>query len=181
MPIDDDEYLDIGEFSSIYDGIMYYRDKFPHLDMLAVRWKHLFPKDFSAERTGKVLDYCTEENPELAKKFMWLGDGTVKTIVRRYGKIHYEETWENPAGGHVPKNSVFYGALMCNGQTVTGCGIPDCPKDLDDERIRLLHCRYKGKSDWNRKYGGDGAVTVSDAVPRKKVFGIDELFKESIL
>jgi hypothetical protein len=75
----------------------------------------------------------------------------------------------------VPKNSVFYGALMCNGQTVTGCGIPDCPKDLDDEHIRLLHCRYKGKSDWIRKYGGDGAVTVSDAIPRKKDFSFIKL------
>jgi hypothetical protein len=122
-----------------------------------------------------VLDYCTKENPELAKKFMWLGDGTVKTIVRRYGKIHYEETWENPAGGHVPRNSVFLGAVMCDGRNVQGCGIPDCPERLDDERIRLLHCRYKGPADWKRKYGGKDAVTVSDAVPRKKMPNIYDL------
>ena len=178
MPIDDDEFLDIGDFDSVYDAIVYYRNKFPHMDMLAVRWKHLFPKKFKEERTGTVLDYCTEENPELAKKFMHLGDSTVKTIVRRYGKIHYEETWENPAGGHVPKNSVFLGALTCDGRNVQGCGIPDCPDSLEDERIRLLHCRYKGPADWKRKYSGTPAVTVSDSTPRRKRFPFMEILPD---
>jgi len=173
MPLDDDEYLDIGDFDSIYDGIMYYRNKFPHMDMLAIRWKHLFPKKFKEERTGKVLDYCTEENPELAKKFMWLGDGTVKTVVRRYGKIHYEETWENPCGGHVPKNSVFMGALLCDGRNIQGVGIPDCPYALDDERMRIIHCRYKGPSDYAEKMST--AMTVSDSVQRKKKWQFDEI------
>lgn len=94
MPIDDDEYLDIGDFGSVYDAIEYYKNKLPHLMILGVRWKHMFPKKFHSERTGKVLDYCTESNPELAKSFMWLGDTAIKCIVRRYGKVHYEETWE---------------------------------------------------------------------------------------
>lgn len=173
MPLDDDEYLDIGGFDSIYDGIMYYRNKFTHMDMLAIRWKHLFPKKFKEERTGKVLGYCTEENPELAKKFMWLGDGTVKTVVRRYGKIHYEETWENPCGGHVPKNSVFMGALLCDGRNIQGVGIPDCPYALDDERMRIIHCRYKGPSDYAEKMST--AMTVSDSVQKKKKWRFDEI------
>lgn len=173
MPLDDDEYLDIGDFDSIYDGVMYYRNKFPHMDMLAIRWKHLFPKKFKEERTGKVLDYCTEENPELAKKFMWLGDGTVKTVVRRYGKIHYEETWENPCGGHVPKNSVFIGALLCDGRNIQGCGIPNCPDELDDERMRIIHCRYKGPTDYAEKMST--AMTVSDSVARKKRWQFDTI------
>jgi len=173
IPLDDDEYLDIGEFASIYDGVMYYRNKFPHMDMLAIRWKHLFPKKFHSERTGKVLEYCTEENPELAKKFMWIGDGTVKTIVRRYGKIHYEETWENPCGGHVPKNSVFYGAMLCDNRIILGVGIPDCPYKLNDERMRILHCRYKGYSDYINKMKEE--VTVSDSIPRKKHWKFDEI------
>ena len=171
MPLDDDEYLDIGDFDSIYDGIMYYRNKFPHMDMLAIRWKHLFPKKFKEERIGKVLDYCTEENPELAQQFMWLGDGTVKTIVRRYGKIHYEETWENPCGGHVPKNSVFKGALLCDGRNIQGVGIPNCPYALNDERMRIIHCRYKGPSDYADKMST--AMTVSDSVQRKKKWQFD--------
>jgi len=173
IALDDDEYLDIGKFESVYDAIMYYRCKFPHMDMLSVRWKHLFPKKFHTERTGKVLDYCTEENTELAKKFMWLGDGTIKTFVRRYGKIHYEEIWENSIGGHVPKSSVFFGSLLCNGKTIRGVGIPNCPYTLEDERIRILHCRYKGFSEYTKKM--EEEVSVSDSIPKKKHWKFDEI------
>lgn len=168
MPIDDDEFLDIGEFNNVGDAIRYYEEKFPHLGMLAVRWKHLFPEDFSVERTGKVLDYCVREDPELARKFMRLGDDTVKTLVRRNGPVHYEETWENPAGGHVPKHKCFYGALTCDGKTVVGCGLKK-GSTVSDERIRILHCRYKGPADW-AKWHGKGVMTVSDAVPRERIF-----------
>lgn len=175
MPIDDDEFLDIGNFASISDAIQYYKKKLPFSHKLAIRWKHLFPKKFHSERTGKVLDYCTESNPELAKSFIQLGDGAVKTIVHRYGNIHYEETWENPAGGHVPTNGYSYGATLCNGQNVFGCGIPNCPEELPDERIRLLHCRYKGYSEYTRKM--KEVVTVSDATPRKKHFKFDDILE----
>lgn len=173
MPIDDDEYLDIGNFGNVYEAVSYYYRKFPHLDVLAVRWKNLFPESFGTERNGKVLDYCTREDPELAKKFMWLGDGTVKCLVRRCGPVHYEETWENPAGGHVPKHSCFHGALLPDGTNVSGCGYLDGP--IQDERMRLLHCRYTGKSDWGQKYGSGNNTTVSDAVPHEKRHDLDKI------
>ena len=179
MPIDDDEYLDISDFGSVYEAIRYYENKLPHLMVLGIRWKHLFPRHFHSERSGKVLDYCTEENPELAKTFMYLGDTTVKCIVKRYGNVHYEETWENPAGGHVPKHTCFLGAAMCDGRAVMGCGIPDCPDHLEDEKIRLIHCRYKGYSDWMKKYGNNenekNCRTVCDSYQRNKVFKFNEL------
>lgn len=179
MPIDDDEYLDIGEFDSVYDAIRYYENKLPHMMVLGVRWKHLFPEKFHSECTGNVLEYCTVENPELAKTFMHLGDTTVKCIVKRYGSIHYEETWENPAGGHVPKHTCFYGAVMCDGRAVLGCGIPDCPDHLEDERIRLIHCRYKGYSDWMRKYHSDEPFeSVSDVKHHRRQFEFDKILPE---
>jgi hypothetical protein len=182
MPIDDDEYLDIGEFSSVYDAIKYYEKKLPHMMILGVRWKHMFPEKFHTERTGPVLEYCTDENPDLAKSFMHLGDTTVKCIVKRYGNVHYEETWENPAGGHVPKHTCYYGAVMCDGRAVLGCGILDCPDKLEDERIRLLHCRYKGYSEWMAKYGNadkeKNCHTVCDSSQREKRFKFNELLEQ---
>lgn len=179
MPIDDDEYLDIGNFDSVYDAIQYYNSKLPHMMILGVRWKHLFPKKFHTERKGKVLDYCTEENPALAKTFMHLGDTTVKCIVKRYGNIHYEETWETPGSGHVPKHSCFYGAVMCDGRAAFKCGIPNCPDHLEDERIRLIHCRYKGYSEWMAKYGNadkeKNCRTVCDSYQRDKKFMFNDM------
>lgn len=167
MPLDDDEYLDIGDFDNLAEAIKYYEEKIPQLGMLAIRWKHLFPKDFHAERTGKVLDYCTEENPDLATKFMRLGDRTVKTLVRRTGPVHYEETWETPAGGHVPKSKCCLYAQTCDGRSVTGCGVAEGMLPIEDERLRIFHCRYKGPSDWKKK---TGSTTVSDAIPHARLF-----------
>ena len=174
MPINDDEYLDIGDFKSIGEALDYYREKLPHVMVLGIRWKHLFPESFRKEREGSVLEYCKAENPELAKKFMPLGDRGIKCIVRRYGEVHFEETWENPAGGHVPKHSCFYGAVMCDGSAVLGCGMAE-GKTLEDERIRLLHCRYKGPEDWSKK---KGCRTVCDWGTREKRFEFDHLIDE---
>jgi hypothetical protein len=176
MPIDDDEYLIFSsEFKNIYEAICYYENKFPHMNMLAVRWKHMFPKKLHTEREGKVLDYCTEENTDLATKFMYLGDRTIKTIVKNYGYIHYEETQENPAGGHVPKNSTYLGAVLYNGEAVLGCGIHELPKDTTDEKIRLLHCRYKGYTDYINK--SRNCITISDKVHKVKHWQFDEMLE----
>jgi len=180
MPIDDDEYLNFSpEFKKLIDVIQYYRKKIPLLNMLAVRWLHLFPESFQTEREGMVLKYCTRPNPYLATRFMHLGDRAVKTIVRRYGHIHYEETWENPAGGHVPKNSIAIGARMFDGTIINGCGLTKVPEDIKDEKIRLLHCRYKGPKDWMKKYGNadplKNCVRVSDKEPKPKFFEFNYL------
>lgn len=168
MPIDDDEFLDIGSFPDVYSAVSYYRERIPGLGMLAIRWKHLFPEDPSAERTGKVLDYCTVEDSGRAGALFGLGDRGVKAIIRRRGPVHYEETWENPSGGHVPKNSCAAAAYMFDGTEIRGCGIAKIPGDLSGEKLRLLHCKYRGPADWDRKYGSGEMYTVSDAVPRKK-------------
>jgi hypothetical protein len=174
MPIDDDEYLDITDFGSINEAIEYYSKKLD-TNMIAVRWKHLFPEKFHSERNGKVLDYCTKEDFKLAEKFSRLGDRGVKTIVRRFGKIHYQETYENPAGGHVPQHGMCNFAKTADGRIVRGCGITGYKPTLEDERIRLLHCRYKGYSEYTRKM--KEVVTVSDATPRKKHFKFDDILE----
>jgi len=181
MPIDDDEYF-YTDLGTVHDAIDYYMKKFPHAMMLGVRWKHLFPKSFKQERTGRVLDYCTESDPRLASTFSPLGDRGIKTLVRRYGETHYEETWENPAGGHVPKKENFKGAVMCDGSIVHGCGIRTKEDSLMDEHIRLLHCRYKGQSDWKYKYQNDdqskNCLTISDKAHREKNFKFNEILKD---
>ena len=145
IPIDDDEYLELNTniCGSVNELIDYYINKFPNLEMFAIRWKHLFPKKFHTERTGKVLDYCTEENPQLAKSFQKMGDRGIKTFVHRFGKIYYEETQENPHGGHVPKHSISNWARLFNGELINTCSCKSQIIDLE-EPARLLHCRFKG-------------------------------------
>ena len=152
MPIDDDEYLELNVdiCSTVNDCIEWYRSKFQNDHMFAIRWKHLFPKKFHTECTGKILDYCTEEDPELATTFQPMGDRGVKTIVHRIGKIHYEEAEENPSGGHVPVHSLCNGARLFNGEIIKRCS---CQKAIDEgiEPARLIHCRYKGYTWYKNK------------------------------
>lgn len=69
----------------------------------------------------------------------------------------------------------FIGAAMCDGSAVLGCGIPDCPEQLEDEKIRLIHCY----SDWMKKYGNadkeKNCRTVCDSFQRNKNFKFNEL------
>ena len=105
MPIDDDEFLDLGPYSDVKEFISHFQDKYPFESMIAIRWKHLFPKVFHSEMNGmKVLDYCTEENDALADLF-GIGDKGIKCMVRRNGKVHYYELYESSKKNHVPSHS----------------------------------------------------------------------------
>ena len=152
IPIDDDEYFELNKnvCSNINECIDWYKNKFPNDEMFAIRWKHLFPKKFHTEPTGNILEYCTEENIDLAATFQIMGDRGIKTIVHRKGYIHYEETEENPCGGHVPVHSLVNGARLYNGQLIRKCSCQSIPRE-PDEPARLIHCRYKGYNWYKQK------------------------------
>jgi hypothetical protein len=152
IPIDDDEYLTINPTvgTTVNDLINWFKNKFPNEHMYAIRWKHLFPKKFHSDPSGTILEYCTEENPTLASTFQRMGDRGIKTLVHRYGVIYYEETEENPCGGHVPKHNMSNGARLFNGEIITTCSCSHIPTD-DNEPARLLHCRFKGYSSYKQK------------------------------
>ncbi len=171
IPIDDDEYLWIAnDLLSVNDAIKYYCKKIPDMNMLAVRWKHMFPKRFHTERTGSVLNYCIQEHVTLASTFQLVGDRGVKTFVCRSGKVHYQETTENPNAGHVPVHECAEFAYGFDGCHVTGVGYDHIPTDTQDEKIRLLHCRFKGYTEYTNKYILQDNYRISDVIPRKKNF-----------
>lgn len=179
IPIDDDEYLEISnEFNSVSEVLNYYESKFKNLNMLAVRWKHLFPKKFHTERTGAVLNYCTEQNYELAASFQNYGDTGLKTFIKRTGKIHYQEKSEKCGRGHVPLHEKADGAFGFDGSIIRKNHFDKIPLDTTDEKIRLIHCRYKGYSDYLQKYINNTAYTVSDKVPHTKNFLFNKLLEK---
>lgn len=166
IPIDDDEYLDFeNNFKSVQDLLKFYSTIHKDLHLFAIRWKHLFPKDFKEKRNGRnIFEYCTEENYKIANLFS-LGDFGVKTFVKRDGIIHYQETWENPSGGHVPLHSKQpFGALLSDGEKI----VKNYSTNLyhTTELVRLLHCRYKGPDDWDFKY--NNLNYVSDKINKTR-------------
>lgn len=171
IPIDDDEYLEFSnEFNSVNEVLNYYENKFPNLQMLAVRWKHLFPKIFHSERIGPVLEYCTEPNLTIASCFHNYGDRGIKTFVKRTGKVHYQERSEIVERGHVPLHEKTTGAIGFDGTIITKNCFDKIPDDITDEKIRLIHCRYKGYSDYKSKYIDNIVMKIGDKTPTPKKF-----------
>ena len=152
MPIDDDEFLTLNPdiCTNVNELIDWYLARFPNSQMFAIRWKHLFPKKFHTECTGNILEYCTEENSVLARAFQPMGDLGIKTFVRRCGYVHYEETEENPHGGHVPSHRLANGARFYTGDIISRCSCRSFPT-LPGEPARLIHCRYKGYTWYKQK------------------------------
>jgi hypothetical protein len=181
MPIDDDEFLTFDEtmFGNIYEVIRYYDEKLPNMEMLAVRWLHLFPETFHSERDGRnLIEYCNCRSPEIAVMFEPTGDNCVKCIVHRYGWIHYEETVENPGGGHVPRHSNAKAAVGFDGTRISGYCYRNGPVDTSDEKIRLIHCRYWGYSEYCNKYRKNVPLRVSDASHRVKQWKFDRILDQ---
>lgn len=174
MPIDDDEYLDFrGNFSSVHEMIRYYDEKIYNLHMLAIRWKHLFPHNLHENREGRpILEYCNEEDPALAELFT-LGDVGIKCMVKRDGMVHYQETWECPSRGHVPNHTKQIGAVLCDGERILGNH--SFKTEHDDEKVRLLHCRYKGPAEWKYKCNEIGYVCDKEPKARNRDFRFTRL------
>ena len=175
MPIDDEFLLfDETMFRTIADAIDYYDQKLPNMELLAIRWLHMFPTKFHSERNGiPLMEYNCRSLPEVASLFDPAGDNAVKCIVHRYGWIHYEETTENPGGGHVPKHSNAHEATGFDGTRIRGYCYRTSPPDTSDEKIRLVHCRYWGYSEYCQKYRENPIVRVSDASHKPKRWRFD--------
>lgn len=135
MPIDDDEYLSLGPFKSIGELM----EHFGKPDCFAFRWEYRFPKDFLEERTGPVLEYCTEHNVRAAKFFCGGGDTIVKCIVKTGEFVRYMNADESMSRNHVPVTKSDLGALLYNG-TRTRLQATK----ITGEPVRLLHCPFKG-------------------------------------
>ena len=118
--------------------------------MFAIRWKHMFPIKFHSDSPNSIFNYCVKENSKLASLFQPMGDRGIKTLVHRYGHIHYEETEENPSGGHVPKHDMAKGARLFNGELIKKCSCRLFTPTAD-EPARLMHCRYKGYTWYKNK------------------------------
>ena len=173
LPLDDDEYLWFTGFNNIKEVVDCYKEAYPDLGMLAIRWKHLFPKIFHSERKGYVLDYCTEENSVLASLFP-RGDNCIKTLVRNDGTVHYQETWENPNRGHVPNHSKYPCAITVNGEPVK---YNICKKFIEDEPVRILHCRYTGYSDYLKKISSQYTISDSEHILKKDKYKFNKILE----
>lgn len=149
MPIDDDEFLQVSpRFSSIQEALEYYTEKLGRFDVFGIRWKYMFPRVFHSERTGSVLEYCTEESDYLATRFSGHGNHVIKCMVRPSSFVRYMDADESMSRNHIPVSTGTPGATLCDGTVTTSQVVG---RRIDDEGIRLLHCPFKGLSEYLAK------------------------------
>lgn len=141
LPIDDDEFLWMRDFSNVNDMILHYQSKWRDMCKLSIRWKNMFPKDVNTDRGSlSLMAYCSEANEKWAALFDG-GNKPVKTFVRTTGPVNYslatKET-HNP----IVCNQLSY---LCNGERLKGNWY--FGEDTDDA-LKLLHYQFKSKKEW---------------------------------
>lgn len=157
LPIDDDEFLYMKNFTKVNKMILHYQTKWPDMCKLSIRWENKFPKNpLDSRKTKSLLEFCTISNEKWAKLFDG-GNKPVKTFVKTSYNIFYDLTTgqtHNP----IIENKLSY---MCNGNLLKGNWYigPDTDTDL-----KLLHFQFKSKEEWIWKCRNRKRVSMKDTI-----------------
>lgn len=160
LPIDDDEYLWMRDFTNVNRMILYYQNKWPQMDKLSIRWKNMFPEDPKSDRDGmSLMDFCKISNESWASLFDG-GNKPVKTFVRTTKPLRYDITAKQT---HNPINGSK--SYMCNGERLEGNWYFG---DGGDDALKLLHYQFKSKKEWEWKCLHRRRVSMVDTVGYNK-------------
>ena len=140
LPIDDDEFLWMKNFTDVNDMIISYQSKWKDMCKLSIRWENMFPKEPLADRGHmSLMEFNTEHNEKWAELFEG-GNRPVKTFLKT--TRHWEHTIYD---GHNPDLTVA--SYMCNGDRLKG----NWYLGNGDTEIKILHFQYKSKNEWITK------------------------------
>lgn len=142
LPIDDDEYLWMKNFTNVNDMIMFYQNKWKDMTKLSIRWQNMFPKDPLADRDNKsLMEFNTEINETWANLFDG-GNKPVKTFVNTIHKFDYSiinHQTHNPIDDRP--------SYLCNGDRLIG----NWYYGNNDDEVKILHFQFKSKKEWINK------------------------------
>lgn len=144
LPIDDDEFLWMKNFTNVNDMILFYQSKWKDMSKLSIRWKNMFPKDPLADRGNKsLMEFNTEDNEKWANLFDG-GNKPVKTFVKSCCVLYDERSSQthNP----ITRNNAY--SYLCNGERLKGNWYRGPNTDLE---VKLLHFQYKSAKEWTWK------------------------------
>ena len=162
LPIDDDEFLWMKNFTNVNDMILHYQNKWPDMNKLSIRWKNMFPNNIEDKRGNKsLMEFCKNSNENWAK-LMEGGNLPIKTFVKTTKPIIYSlQTAEthNP----IIDNKLSY---MCNGARVKGNWFKEGP--FTDDDLKLLHYQFKSKDEWIWKCNNRNRVSMKNGKKYQK-------------
>lgn len=153
LPIDDDEFLYIGDkfHNNVNEMILTLQDKWPDIKKFSIGWRNMFPLEYTEKRTKSLIENATGWSDFVCKQLypIWRQDNRwVKTFVKTTATWY----WGMPHnGGHNPtynctNNNV--GSYLINGKKIYDDWInPPCA--CDD--LFIAHFQYKSNIEWIMK------------------------------
>ena len=151
LPIDDDEFLYIGDkfHNNVNEMIFILQDKWKDMKKLSIGWRNMFPIEYTEKRTKSLIENATGWSNEVCLKIfpMWRQDNRwIKTFTRT-GDNWY---WGIPYnGGHNPTiGNKFVNSRTIDGRQLTGDSIIPC---CNTDDLFIGHFQYKSNEEWVMK------------------------------
>lgn len=186
LPIDDDEFLYVGDkFNNDINTMMLtLKKQYPEMKKLSMCWRNMFPLSYIKNRTKSLIENATGWSNDVCQLLRanadWRQDNRwFKTIVFNTGDLHWGLPFNS---GHEPthgsKNFDTYfidGYKQCNDK---GWILP--PKNSDD--LFIAHYQYKSDEEWQMKCtkrisAANKTFNKNKPLVYKKIYDYKEHFK----
>lgn len=161
LPIDDDEFLYVSEKykHNVNTMILTLQEKWPDMMKLSVRWRNMFPLEFTEVRTKSLIENATGWSNEACESLhdMWRQDNRyIKTFSKMTCKYHWgihcdrkiDNSGHNPVAIDKPFDIVPY---MCNGSKLSYKQASVNVYNTENDDVFLAHYQFKSNSEWKMK------------------------------
>lgn len=152
LPIDDDEFLYVGDkyHNKVNEMILTLQDKWKDMVKLSIGWRNMFPMEYTVNRTKSLIENATGWSNEVCQKIypLWRQDNRwIKTFTKTVTNKWY---WGLPYnGGHNP--TIGNGSVKSrtiDGRFLTGDFIMPC---CNTDDLFIAHFQYKSNDEWVMK------------------------------
>lgn len=153
LPIDDDEFLYIGEKynHNVMDMLLALDQKYK-MNKLSIQWRNMFPFEYTKTRTKSLIENCNAWSNEACSAIfpLWRQDNRwIKTFTKNTGNWY----WGIPHnGGHNPSHcATKVDSVMPDGRIVKNSAdnIGSPINSFND--VYIAHCQYKSDDEWQMK------------------------------
>ena len=183
LPIDDDEFLYVGDKynNNVNELILTLQNKWKDMTKLSIGWRNMFPMEYTENRTKSLIENATGWSNVICKRLynLWRQDNRwLKTLTKTTSKWH----WGLPHNfGHNPTiGSTKIKSYLIDGRRVdTDFSFPEA----ENSELFIAHYQYKSNAEWmskckNRKSPARTDFNKNKPMVYKELYKYKKEFKE---
>lgn len=190
LPIDDDEFLYVGEKfnNDVNTMLVELQKRWPDMNKLSVGWLNLFPEEFIETRTKSLIENGNVYSHEACMLFQ-IGNLPIKTFVKTTQKYEWSDKRISDVGYHKTHNPFTVGNEFEESYSIRGerilCSKQTSPT-LPTDDVFLAHYQYKSNSEWlfkcrYRKSPGSRTFRKNKPLVFTRLYGFKNTFKKCSL